>query len=112
MFPFNRRHNAFPHVVGGSSLIFISLLLIGCGGGSNSPQPASVAATGTPGAEASIGERLFVKTRFAQAFKAYLDSGGNVNDTLPVGDPVMSLSETTEPGVGLPGPFVGLSMNC
>jgi cytochrome c peroxidase len=112
MFPFNRRHNAFPHVVGGSSLIFISLLLVGCGGGSNSPPPTSVAATGTPGAEASIGERLFVETRFAQAFKAYLDSGGNVNDTLPAGDPVMNLSETTGPGVGLSGPFAVLSMNC
>jgi hypothetical protein len=78
MFPFNRRHNAFPHVVGRSSWIFISLLLVGCGGGSSSPPPASVSATGTPGAEASVGERLFVETRFAQFFKAYLDSGGKV----------------------------------
>jgi hypothetical protein len=112
MFPFIRRHIAFPHVIGRSSWIFISLLLVGCGGGSSSPAPASVSATGTPGAEASVGERLFVETRFAQAFKAYLDSGGMVNDALPVGDPVMNLSETTGPGVGLPGPFAGLSMNC
>jgi hypothetical protein len=75
MFPFNRRRNAFPHVVGRSSWIFISLLLVACGGGSGSA-PASVAATGTPGAEGSVGERLFVETRFAQFFKAYLDSGG------------------------------------
>jgi hypothetical protein len=112
MFSFYRRHTVFAYGVGRSSWIFISLLLVGCGGGSSSSAPPSVAATGTPGAEASIGERLFVETRFAQAFKAYLDSGGNVNDTLPVGDPVMNLSETTGPGVGLPGPFVGLSMNC
>jgi hypothetical protein len=112
MFPFNRRHNTFPHVVGGSSWIFISLLLVGCGGGSSSSALPSVATTGTPGAEASVGERLFVETRFAQAFRAYLNSGGNVNDTLPVGDPVLALSETTGPGAGLPGPFVGLSMNC
>ncbi len=59
-----------------------------------------------------MGERLFVETRFAQAFKVYLDSGGNVNDALTVGDPVMDLSETTGPGVGLPGPFTGLTMNC
>lgn len=111
MFPFNRRHKAFPHIVGRSSWIFISLLLVGCGGGSSSSAPPSVAATGTPGAEADVGERLFVKTRFAQAFKAYLDSGENVNDSLPVGDPVMNRSETTGPGVGLPGPFAGLSMN-
>ncbi len=112
MFPFNRRCNALSQVVGGTSLIFISLLLIGCSGGSNTPAPPSVAATGTPGAEASVGERLFVETRFAQAFKAYLDSGGNVNDTLPAGDPVMDLSETTRSGVGLSGPFAGLTMNC
>ena len=112
MFPFNRCHNAVPQVVGRSSWIFISLLLIGCGGSGGSPAPVSVATTGTPGAEASVGERLFVETRFAQAFKAYLDSGGNVNDTLPVGDPVMNRSQTTGPGVGLPGPFAGLSMNC
>lgn len=112
MFSFYRRHTVFAHVVGRSSWIFLSLLLVGCGGGSISSALPSVATMGTPGAEASVGERLFVETRFAQAFKAYLDSGGNVNDTLPAGDPVMSLSETTEPGVGLPGPFVGLSMNC
>ena len=113
MFPFNHRRNAFPHVVVGSSLILISLLLVGCGSGSSSSSPPpSVAATGTPGAEADVGERLFVETRFAQTFKAYLDSGGNINGTLPVGDPVMTLSETTGPGIGLSGPFAGLSMNC
>jgi len=112
MFPFNRRHSAFAYVVGGPSLIFLSLLLSGCGESSRSPAPASVAATGTPGAEEDVGERLFVETRFAQAFKGHLDSGGNVNDTLPSGDPVMNLSETTRPGVGLPGPFSGLTMNC
>lgn len=113
MFPFYRRHTVLAHVVGSSSWIFISLLLVGCGsGGSSSSPPPSVAATGTPGAEADVGERLFVETRFAQAFKAYLDSGGNVNDALPAGDPVMDLSETTGPGVGLPGPFAGLTMNC
>lgn len=112
MFSFYRRHTVFAHGVGRSSWIFISLLLVGCGGGSSSSALPSVATTGTPAAEASVGERLFVETRFAQAFRAYLNTGGNVNDTLPVGDPVMNLSETTGPGVGLPGPFVGLSMNC
>ncbi|MEO8341870.1 MAG: hypothetical protein ABI604_19570, partial [Nitrospirota bacterium] len=72
----------------------------------------SVEATGTPGAEADVGERLFVETRFAQFFKVHLASGGNVNDALPAGDPVMNLSETTGPSVGLRGPFTGLSMNC
>ena len=90
MFSFKRRHHAFPHVVGRSSWIFISLLLVGCGGGSSSSAPASVTATGTPGAEADVGERLFVETRFAQFFKAHLPPGGNVNDPLPAGDPVVA----------------------
>jgi hypothetical protein len=108
VFPFHRRDS----VVRRSSWIFISLLFIGCSGGSSTPAPPSVAAIGTPGAEADVGERLFVETRFAQAFKVHLDSGGNVNDALPASDPVMDLSETTGPGVGLTGPFAGLTMNC
>ena len=112
MFPFHRPHNAYSHVIGKTFLIFLSLLLAGCNGDSSNPPPISVATTGTPGAETSVGERLFVETRFAQAFKVYLDSGGKLNDVLPVGDPVMDLSETTRPGVGLPGPFAGLTMNC
>jgi hypothetical protein len=99
-------------VVGWSSWIFISLLFIGCSGGNSTPAPPSAAVTGTAGAESSVGERLFVETRFAQAFKVHLDSGGNVNDALPTGDPVMELSETTGPGLGLTGPFAGLTMNC
>ena len=108
----NRVYHAWLQVVWGSSLIFFSLLLVGCSGGSNTPAPPSITATGTPGAEASVGERLFVETRFAQAFKVYLDAGGKVNDVLTIGDPVMNLSETTRPGVGLPGPFARLTMNC
>jgi hypothetical protein len=111
MFSFNRSPDAFPYVVGGASLVLASLLLIGCSGGSSTPPPPSVAATGTPGAEASVGERLFLETRFAQAFKVFLDHGGNINNP-NAGDPVMNLSETTAAGVGLPGPFAGLSMNC
>ncbi|MEO8046962.1 MAG: hypothetical protein ABI684_06715 [Nitrospirota bacterium] len=112
MYSVDRLYHAWLQVVGGSSLIFFSLLLIGCSGGSSSPPPVSVAIAGTSGAEASVGERLFVETRFAQAFKVYLDSGGKVNDVLTVGDPVMDLSETTRSGVGLPGPFARLTMNC
>ena len=113
MFPFSRRHNAFPHVVGRSSLIFISLLLVGCGGSGSSSAPPSVAATGTPGAEGSVGERLFVETRFAQFFKAHLPPGGNVNDPLPAGDPVVA--KVLLPGgnpLGVASPFAGMSMNC
>lgn len=112
MCPVNRLYHAWLQVVGWSSLIFFSLLLVGCSGGNKTPAPPSIAATGTPGAEAAVGERLFVETRFAQAFKAHLDAGGHVSDTLPAGDPIMDLSETTGSGVGLPGPFAGLTMNC
>jgi cytochrome c peroxidase len=58
-----------------------------------------------------VGERLFLETRFAQSFKVFLDNGGDIN--VPnADDPVMNISETTGPGIGLPGPFAGLSMNC
>src|SRR5262245_3956172 len=58
-------------------------------------------------ADVTIGERLFLETRFAQFFAA---SGVGVNDALPSGDPVLdNVQTTTSP---LPGPFAGLSMNC
>ena len=113
MFSFKRRHNGFPHIIVRPSWIFLSLLLVGCGGGSSSPVPASVSATGTPGAEADVGERLFVETRFAQFFKANLPPGGNVNDPLPAGDPVVA--KVLLPGgnpSGVASPFAGMSMNC
>ncbi|HKP01376.1 MAG TPA: hypothetical protein VJU02_07075 [Nitrospiraceae bacterium] len=112
MFPSYRRHTVFVHVVIMSSWVFFSLLLIGCGSGTNNAPP-SVAATGTPGAQADVGERLFVETRFAQFFKTHLPPGGNVNDPLPAGDPVVAnvlLPGSTPPGVA--SPFAGMSMNC
>ncbi|MBA5865326.1 MAG: hypothetical protein GDA67_01360 [Nitrospira sp. CR1.3] len=60
--------------------------------------------------EITVGERLFLETRFAQFFKQFLSSGGGVNDALPAGDPVMNTTVTIE--APLPGPFAGLSMNC
>lgn len=99
--------------VAGSVLVLSTVLLAGCGlGGDGGSSANPVLASGTPGAEASVGERLFVETRFAQFFKSYLDGGGKVNDAPPASDPTMNLTETTGPGVGLPGPFAGLSMNC
>lgn len=94
------------------SLILVSLLLVACGAGGNSDsgKPPSVLATGTAGAEQAVGERLFLETRFAQSFKTFLDTGGNVNDP-NAGDPVGDIAETV--GVPIdPGPFKGLSMNC
>jgi hypothetical protein len=96
-----------------STLALSAAILAGCGTGeTGSSGTTSILASGTPGAEVSVGERLFVETRFAQFFKSYLDAGGRVNATLPAGDPVMDLVETTGPGTGLSGPFTGLSMNC
>ena len=59
-------------------------------------------------AQVTIGERLFLETRFAQFFFAH--STGDANKTLTLGDPVMDFSETT--GSSFPGPFAGQSMNC
>lgn len=58
--------------------------------------------------EQTIGERLFLETRFAQYF--FTNSAGNANATLAVGDPVMDTSVTSSQS--LPGPFHGQSMNC
>ena len=54
------------------------LLIFGCPAGKEENF-----VVGTPDAAESVGERLFLETRFAQAFKAFLDSGGKVNDPLP-----------------------------
>ncbi len=58
-------------------------------------------------AEDSIGERLFLDTRFAQYFATHMTG---VNQPLAVGDPVVQQVSTLN-GV-LPGPFAGQSINC
>jgi hypothetical protein len=58
-------------------------------------------------AEDSIGERLFLDTRFAQYFATHMTG---VNQPLAVGDPVVQQVYTSA-GV-LPGPFAGQSINC
>lgn len=93
------------------SLLCYILLAIGltaCSGTENPPPP--ITSTGTPGAEEAIGERLFLETRFAQAFKVFLDNGGNINDP-NAGDAVMSNIETLGAAIN-PGPFKDKSMNC
>lgn len=105
-----RRLNTHTQIFLPSSLLVV-LAIAGCSGGGNSsggsPSPL---ATGTPGAEQVIGERLFLETRFAQAFKVFLDNGGKVNDP-NAGDPVVDTVETVGAPID-PGPFKGLSMNC
>lgn len=97
-----------------SSLAFVCLLLFligaaACSGDDNPPVSPPIASTGTPGAEEAVGERLFLETRFAQAFKEALDNGGDINDP-NIGDPVVDIVETL--GAPIDGPFKGLSMNC
>ncbi len=98
-----------------TSLAFLGsmLFLIGavaCSGDGDAPPSLPIASTGTPGAEEAVGERLFLETRFAQAFKVSLDNGGNINDP-NIGDRVVDTVETLNAPID-PGPFKGLSMNC
>jgi cytochrome c peroxidase len=84
-------------------LVFV-MLLISCGS-STAPQFPSEDDS-TP-AEDSIGERLFLDTRFAEYFAANMTG---VNQPLASGDPVVEQVQTTD-GT-LPGPFAGQSINC
>lgn len=98
-----------------NSLAFVCLLLFligvaACSGDDNPPVSPPIASTGTPGAEEAVGERLFLETRFAQAFKVSLDNGGDINNP-NIGDPVVDTVESLGAPID-PGPFKGLSMNC
>lgn len=87
------------------------LALVGACSGSGSSTPPTAQVTGTPGAEQAVGERLFMETRFAQAFQAFLDAGGDVNDP-KAGDPVVDSVETLGVPITAEAPFKGMSMNC
>src|SRR5277367_6178638 len=80
------------------------LFFIGCGAGKAPDFPTDI--DNTPALD-SIGERLFLDTRFAQYFAAHMTG---VNVPLAVGDPVVQQVYTSN-GT-LPGPFAGQSMNC
>src|SRR5215831_120936 len=77
---------------------------LSCGAGDAPSFPSEEESTP---AEDSIGERLFLDTRFAQYFATHLTG---VNDPLAVGDPVVATVPT--PNGPLPGPFAGQSINC
>ena len=112
MFPVYLRNTVFAHVVGRSSWIFVALLLAGCGSGTNSSAPPSVAATGTPGAEADVGERLFLETRFAQSFSVFLANGGDINNPNAGDQVVAKVLLPDHPNGGVTSQFAGMSMNC
>lgn len=80
------------------------LIMTSCSAGNAPSFPSEVESTP---AEDSIGERLFLDTRFAQFFATHMTG---VNQSLPSGDPAMDLVFTLT-GT-LPGPFAGQSINC
>ena len=88
--------------------IVCSIGIVSCSS-RNEPAPTPPTTTGTAGAEESVGERLFLETRFAQAFKVALDNGGDINGP-NIGDEVVATVQTL--GAPIDGPFKGLSMNC
>ena len=87
----------------GSGFIF-AFTIAGCGSGQAPAAPTESDAT--PPAD-SIGEALFLDTRFGQFFAANITG---VNTPLATGDPVVA--EVQTPNGPLPGPFAGQSINC
>jgi hypothetical protein len=98
--PATRRCALFIH----AAAIALLLFLTGCKAGQAPNFPSEDDATP---AEDSIGERLFLDTRFAQYFATHMTG---VNTPLTVGDPVVQQVYTSN-GT-LPGPFAGQAINC
>ena len=84
--------------------LFAAAFFEGCGAG-EAPPPLTES-DATPAAD-SIGEALFLDTRFSQYFAAHMT---DVNTPLTTGDPVVSDVQTLNGP--LPGPFAGQSINC
>lgn len=84
--------------------IFAVIGMEGCGAGQ---APAALTESDATPAADSIGEALFLDTRFSEYFAANMTS---VNAPLAVGDPVVQQVQTTNGP--LPGPFAGQSINC
>ncbi len=90
-------------------LLFVSAstLFVAVSGCASSAAPESLTESDSTPAADSIGEALFVDTRFAQFFAEHMTG---VNAPLATGDPVVAKVQTLH-GT-LPGPFAGQSMNC
>jgi hypothetical protein len=95
------RHLALSLMAAGALLTSIA----GCGAANEAPQPQPNADV-TPPAD-SIGERIFLDTRFSEYFATHMTG---INSPLPVGDPAVATVPTTNGS--LPGPFAGQSINC
>lgn len=86
-------------------LVFVfGIALTGCGSGQAPAAPTESEVT--PPAD-SIGEALFLDTRFGQYFAAH---STNVNTPLANGDPAVAQVQTANGP--LPGPFAGQAINC
>jgi cytochrome c peroxidase len=84
--------------------VIAGAFIAGCSSGA---APAALTESdATPPAD-SIGEALFLDTRFSQYFAAHMT---DVNSPLTTGDPVVAQVQT--PNGSLPGPFAGQSINC
>ena len=114
MFAARHTNGLRDRAMGIRGLLLLCILFAGCSGektnGGGGAPPVSTVNEGTPGADQAVGERLFLETRFAQAFKAFVDNGGNLNDP-NAGDAVVDTAETTGLPIS-PGPFAGTAMNC
>ncbi len=95
-------------IAGFLSILCIGLVAgtfaVGCGSGLAPAAPTE--SDSTPPAD-SIGEALFLDTRFSQYFAAHMT---DVNAPLATGDPVVAQVQTLDQP--LPGPFAGQSINC
>ncbi len=84
--------------------IVVGLTIQGCTSGA---APAALTENDATPAADSIGEALFLDTRFAEYFAEHMT---DVNTPLATGDPVVEQVQTLH-GT-LPGPFMGQSINC
>lgn len=82
----------------------LSAAIVGCGSGQ---APAFQSESESTPAADSIGERLFLETRFAEYFATHMTG---VNEPLSAGDPVVATVNT--PAGSLTSPFAGQSINC
>ena len=89
-------------VVAGAAVA--GIVAAGCGSGE---APAALKEKDATPAADSIGEALFLETRFSQYFAAHMTG---VNEPLAAGDPVVATVQTLNGP--LPGPFAGQSINC
>ncbi len=95
--------------LGGACLLAALLIIFGGfieGCGASQAPEALTESESTPAAD-SIGEALFLDTRFSEFFAAHMTG---VNTPLASGDPVVATVDT--PSGSLPGPFANQSINC